>query len=77
MLTKQILSPNTTIIFLDAHADLRTSYLGNKYSHATPAHHLLAQGHKLVMAGIRSIYESEAKRIKKDKNITKRDAKNR
>jgi agmatinase len=70
MLTKQILSPNTTIIFLDAHADLRTSYLGNKYSHATPAHHLLAQGHKLVMAGIRSIYESEAKRIKKDKNIT-------
>lgn len=70
MITKQILAPKTTVVFLDAHADLRTSYLGEKYSHATPAHHLLAQGHKLVMAGIRSIYEDEAIRIKKGKNIT-------
>ena len=69
MITKEMLPKGSTVVFLDAHADLRTSYLGEKYSHATPAHHLLAQGHKLVMAGIRSIYESEALRIKKDENI--------
>ena len=70
MLTQQVLESNATIVFLDAHADLRSSYLGEKYSHATPAHHLLEQGHKLVMAGVRSMFEVEAKRVKEDKNIT-------
>ncbi|MEA2072407.1 MAG: agmatinase [Campylobacterota bacterium] len=70
MISEQVLDSNATIVFLDAHADLRSSYLGEKYSHATPAYHLLEQGHKLVMAGIRSMFEVEAKRIKEDKNIT-------
>ena len=70
MLTQQVLESNATIVFLDAHADLRSSYLGEKYSHATPAHHLLEQGHKLVMAGVRSMFEAEAKRVKEDENIT-------
>lgn len=70
MITKQILASNATIVFLDAHADLRSSYLGEKYSHATPAFHLLAQGHKIVMAGVRSMFEEEALRVKKDENIT-------
>jgi len=69
MITKRILNSNATIVFLDAHADLRSSYLGVKYSHATPAFHLLEQGHKLVMAGVRSMFEDEAKRVKEDKNI--------
>lgn len=70
MITEQILDSSATIVFLDAHADLRSSYQGEKYSHATPAFHLLEQGHKLVMAGVRSMFETEAKRVKEDKNIT-------
>jgi len=69
MLTQTLLKQNSTIVFLDAHADLRVSYKGEAYSHATPAHHLLAQGHKLVMAGVRSLFESEALRVKEDENI--------
>lgn len=70
MITSRVLDVNATIVFLDAHADLRSSYLGEKYSHATPAHHLLEQGHKIVMAGVRSMFEAEAVRVKEDENIT-------
>ena len=68
--TQEVLKQGSTVVFLDAHADLRSSYEGDKYSHATPAFHLLKQGHKLVMAGVRSLFEKEAERIKVDKNIT-------
>ena len=68
-ITASVLEKNATILFLDAHADLRESYLGSTESHATPSHHLLAQGHKMIMVGIRSIFESEAVRIKEDENI--------
>lgn len=69
-LTLALLEKPSTILFLDAHADLRRSYLGDENSHATPAFHLLKQGHKLLMVGVRSLFESEALRIKEDKNIT-------
>jgi len=69
MITQEVLSSSATIVFLDAHADLRVSYKGEKYSHATPAHHLLKQGHKIIMAGVRSLFEAEAIRIKEDRNI--------
>jgi len=68
-LTLALLKKPSTILFLDAHADLRRSYLGDTNSHATPAFQLLKQGHKLVMVGIRSMFETEALRIKEDKNI--------
>ncbi|MDQ7068309.1 MAG: arginase family protein [Sulfurimonas sp.] len=69
-LTLGLLKKPATIVFLDAHADLRRTYLGDENSHATPAFHLLKQGHKLLMVGIRSMFESEALRIKEDKNIS-------
>jgi len=68
-ITQALLKKPANIIFLDAHADLRESYLGNKYSHATPAFHLLEQGHKLIMIGVRSLFETEAERVKDDENI--------
>jgi len=68
-ITEALLAKPTTILFLDAHADLRESYMGNKFSHATPSHHLLNAGHKMIMVGIRSLFESEAERVKSDKNI--------
>jgi agmatinase len=59
-----------TVLFLDAHADMRTSYEGSKYSHACPVTRLLDQGHKIVMAGIRSIYESEVNVIEKNPQVS-------
>lgn len=59
-----------TVLFLDAHADMRDSYEGSKYSHACPVNRLLAQGHKIVMAGIRSVYESEVELVDKEPRIT-------
>ncbi|QSZ42906.1 agmatinase [Sulfurimonas aquatica] len=68
-ITASRLSSGATIIFLDAHGDLRESYQGYEFSHATPVHHLLAQGHKVIMAGIRSLFETEAARIESDEMI--------
>ena len=59
-----------TVLFLDAHADMRTTYEGSRYSHACPVTRLLEQGHKIVMAGIRSVYESEVELIEKEPRIT-------
>ncbi len=59
-----------TVLFLDAHADMRISYEGSKYSHACPVTRLLEQGHKIVMAGVRSVYEGEVELIEKDPRIT-------
>ena len=68
-LTDGRLPPASTVIFLDAHADLRTTYQGSTYSHACPAHRLRAQDHRLIMIGIRSLFEDEAERIDKDPSI--------
>lgn len=68
-ITRALLKKEATILFLDAHADLRASYLGNKFSHATPAYHLLEAGHNLIMVGIRSLFEEEALRVKNDVKI--------
>ena len=59
-----------TVLFLDAHADMRTSYEGTPFSHACPVTRMLDQGHKIVMAGIRSIFEGEVERIEKEPRIS-------
>lgn len=69
-ITSSVLDKKSTILFLDAHADMRESYQGSSFSHATPTHHLLDQGHKIVLVGVRSIFENEAIRIEEDENIT-------
>ena len=50
--------PDLTILQLDAHADLRESYLGSPYNHAC-AMHAASKHSKLVQVGIRSMDESE------------------
>ncbi len=69
-ITSSLLKQPGTIVFFDAHADLRASYLNNPFSHATAAHHLLEQGHKIIYIGLRSYFETEIERIRTDKNIT-------
>lgn len=59
-----------TIIFLDAHADLRDSYEGSRFNHACPARRLLEQGHGLLMAGVRSVYEAEVELVEAEPRIS-------
>ena len=59
-----------TVLFLDAHADMRTSYEGSGFNHACPVNRLLDQGHKIIMGGIRSLFESEVERIEKESRIS-------
>ena len=59
-----------TVLFLDAHADLRESYEGSRYSHACPVNRLLEQNHDIILAGIRSIFETEAEKLNSTSQIT-------
>ena len=59
-----------TVLYLDAHGDLRASYRGNPYNHACSAFRLLEQGHQLVMAGTRSVCEAEVELIARDRRVT-------
>ncbi len=59
-----------TILFLDAHADMRLTYEGSKYNHACPVTRLLEQGHDIVMAGIRSVFENEVTIVEKNPRIS-------
>jgi len=56
-----------SILILDAHADLRNSYEGTKYSHACVSRRLIEKN-KIVQVGIRSLCREEADFIKK-KNL--------
>ncbi|HDH41841.1 MAG TPA: hypothetical protein ENG12_05505 [Candidatus Altiarchaeales archaeon] len=59
----RVLKPDTVVDF-DAHADLRKEYLGNKFSHATWASHLLGE-FNLVQRGVRS-FSSEERSVMKN-----------
>jgi agmatinase len=61
--------PEGTVIIIDAHADLRTHYEGNPYSHACPAWRMHEVGYSLFLIGIRSLYETEAELIQTSPRI--------
>ncbi len=58
--------PNLSVLQLDAHADLRDSYLGSKFSHAS-AMRRVVEICPAVQVGIRSFSAEEAEFIKKAK----------
>lgn len=58
-----------TIVHLDAHADLRSSYQGSVYSHACPMYRIRQMGHRILQIGIRSLDQAEAERIELDSGI--------
>ena len=58
-----------TVLFLDAHADLREHYEGSAHSHACPVHHLRAAGHRVLLVGVRSLLDAEAQRIAADPGL--------
>lgn len=61
-----------SILQIDAHADLRSSYCGFTHSHASIMHNALKvpQVNKLVQLGIRDLCEEEANIIRDSDNIT-------
>ena len=56
---------NLTVLQIDAHADLRSSYEGTKYNHAC-AMYEASQNTNLVQVGIRSMDISEKKHVNED-----------
>jgi agmatinase len=64
--------PDLTVLQWDAHADLRDSFGGTKFSHASVMRRFYDNAKKLVQVGIRSMSKEEADFIKKNnlrKNI--------
>ncbi len=61
-----------TIVQIDAHADLRNQYLGNKNSHASAMRRCLDfKNINIISVGIRNICKEEFEFIKKNKNRIK------
>ncbi|MCK4659546.1 MAG: agmatinase [Phycisphaerae bacterium] len=58
-----------SVLQLDAHADLRDSYEGARYSHATAMRRVLEYADVLVPVGIRS-YSAEEARFMRERGIT-------
>ena len=63
--------PKAALLQIDAHMDLRPSYLGLRYSHASVMYNLLESGYlsKLVQVGVREFSPEEQKRAETDKRI--------
>ena len=57
--------PNLTVLQLDAHADLRKSYLGSPYNHACALHQAGQRGN-LIQVGIRSMDACENQYMNRD-----------
>ena len=57
------------VIQLDAHADLRDSYKGNRFSHASVMARIREMTPHTLQIGIRSLCKEEAERIKRE-NLT-------
>ena len=49
---------DSTVLYLDAHADLRNEYMGTKWGHASGARRIHEQGN-LVLVGVRSLCHEE------------------
>lgn len=61
--------PNLSILQLDAHSDLRESYEGNKYSHASVMARVNELDVKISQVGIRAQCKEESDLIKSSSNI--------
>ncbi|MCU7932275.1 MAG: agmatinase [Candidatus Thiodiazotropha sp. (ex Codakia rugifera)] len=59
-----------TVVQIDAHADLRSTYHGSIYNHACPMYRLWQRNYALVQIGIRSLHADEAKLLAAEQTIT-------
>ena len=58
------LSEDVTILHLDAHLDMRESYMDTKESHAS-AFYEASKNHKVIHLGVRSACEEDIEHVKK------------
>ncbi len=65
---------NLTVLQLDAHADLRKSYLGSKYNHACALHDA-SLNTNLIQIGIRSMDKCEKQYLKRENCFFAQDIK--
>jgi agmatinase len=61
--------PNLSILQLDAHADLRESYEGSRFSHACVMARIRELNPKIAQYGVRALSKIESELIETDKNI--------
>ncbi|MFY0596767.1 MAG: agmatinase [Cognatishimia sp.] len=61
------------IVQIDAHADLRVAYQGNKHSHASVMHLLSQEGIRLAQFGVRALCQQE-QNSRRANNVFYRDA---
>lgn len=52
--------PDLSVLYFDAHADLRDQYQGSHYGHASSARRIYEQVNRLVQVGVRSMSTEEA-----------------
>ena len=60
---------NMTVLQLDAHADLRDTYMGSKYNHACVMNVVKEGGYKAVQVGIRSLAEEEKEKLNRESTV--------
>jgi agmatinase len=60
--------PSLSVVQIDAHADLRDSYLGSPYNHACPMRRIVEDGVHLTGIGIRSLDESERRFVRGERS---------
>lgn len=63
------LPKDTLVVVLDAHADLRDSYEGDKFSHACVMRRIIEGGRSVVEIGVRSLSQDEFK-FAEEKGLT-------
>ncbi len=56
--------PKLTVLYFDAHADLRDEFDGSRFNHACAARRMLDDGARLVQVGVRSLDEEQYEFIK-------------
>ncbi|MFK7902556.1 MAG: agmatinase [Nitratireductor sp.] len=67
------LNKNIGIIQIDAHADLRIAYQGEKHSHASVMNLLTQDGHSLAQFGVRALCRQEDE-LRKERGVYFKDA---
>lgn len=58
-----------TVLQFDAHADLRSEYMGTPHHHACVGRRIVEQGVKLIQVGVRSMSEEEDRFLKKTEDV--------
>ena len=60
--------PDLSVVQIDAHADLRDSYMGSRHNHACPMRRIVEEGTYLTGIGIRSLDQPERAFIRGDRS---------